>query len=167
MCESGTSTVMTTIPKLRMTLRKSNFVKTAPKTTRDPTYASKQKNNYAQMLIMLHEKRTSNMYTAPPAPNQILRGDVSRAQATKKDPHQDKTTSKPDMKVCHGSGDRYSNSDGYREEYNDYKQTMQEKKECRTNTAPPGPNRTTSSDNCDKRPPGPKAEGMKLVATVS
>ena len=42
---------------------------------------------------------------------------------------------------------------------------MQENKGCRTNAAPPGPNHTTSSDNCNDRPPDPKAEGMKLVAT--
>ena len=42
---------------------------------------------------------------------------------------------------------------------------MQEKKGCGTNTAPPGPNRTISSDNCDDQPPDPNTEGMKLVAT--
>ena len=103
MCKLSTSTVVTTIPKIRTTLRKGNFVKTAPMTTRDPTYANKQINNYAQMPSMVHETRTSNTYNTLPALNQILRGDVLRARATKKDPHQDQTASEPEMKVSHGS----------------------------------------------------------------
>ena len=69
------------------------------------------------------------------------------------------------MQVGDGSRNSHSDGDRYREECDDYKQTMREKKGCRTNTAPLGPKRTTSSDNCDDQPPDPKAEGMKLAAT--
>ena len=103
---------MTTIPKTRTTLRKGNFVKNTPKTTRDPTYASKQINNYAQMPSMVHGIRTSNTYNAPPALNRILRGDISRARATKKDPHRDQTTSELDMQISDGSGNSHSDGDG-------------------------------------------------------
>ena len=91
------------------TLHKGNFLKNTPKTTRDPTYASKQINNYAQTLSMVHEKRTSNTYNASPAVNRILRGGVSRAQATKKKKKtREQTTLEPKKKVGHGSSDSQS-----------------------------------------------------------
>ena len=147
MCESRTLILMTTIPKPRTTLRKGNFVKTTPKTTRDPTLVSKQISNYAQMPSMVHGIRTSNTYNAPPALNRILRGDISRARATNKDPHQDQATSEPKMQIGDVSRNSHSDGAGYREEYDDYKQTMREKNGCPMNTAPPGPNRTTSIIN--------------------
>ena len=165
MCVSRISTVMTTIPKLRMALRKGNFVKTTPNTNRDPTYARKQRNIYAQMPSMVDEKCTSNTYTDPTALNQILGGHVSQAQATNKYPHQDQSTSKPDMQVGHRSGNSYSDGDTYREEGYDYKQTMREKNRCRTNTAPPGPKCMTSSKNCNDQELDPKPEGITLVAS--
>ena len=129
---------MTTIPKLRMALRKGNFIKNTPNTTRDPTYTQKQSKDYTQMPSMVDEKCTSNTYTAPPALNRILRGDVSRARATKKDPHQDQPTSEPDMQVGHRSGNSYSDGDGYQEEGYDHKQRMREKKRVPYGYGPTG-----------------------------
>ena len=145
MCVSRTSTVMTTIPKLRMTLRKGKFVKTTPKTTRDPTYASKQINNYARTSSMVHEKHTSNTYTAPQTLNQIPRGDISRLRAK-------------NINQEHPILERIDK---------DGKQTPQENKGCRTNTAPPGTKRTTSSKNCNDQVPDPKAESIQLVVASS
>ena len=58
MCLSHTSTVMTSDPQLRLTLRKGNCVNKTPYTTRDPTYAREHINNYARMPHIL---RTSNI----------------------------------------------------------------------------------------------------------
>ena len=74
MCLSRTSTVMTSDPQLRLTLRKGNCVNKTPSTTRDPTYAREHFNNYARMPYIL---RTSNTLAAPTAAKRILRG-VSR-----------------------------------------------------------------------------------------
>ena len=63
---------MTTIPKKRTRLDKGNFVKNTPKTTRDPTFASKQMSNYARMPYIL---RNRNTYKSPQAFQRILRGD--------------------------------------------------------------------------------------------
>ena len=153
---------MTTIPKLRTRLRKGKIVKNTPETKRDPTFASKQISNYARMPYIL---RTGNTYHAPPALYRILRGDVSQARAINKDPHRDQATSELKMQVGNGSRNSHSDGDGCREECDYYKRTMRDKKGCGTNTAPPGPKRTTLSDNCDDQPPDPKAEGMKLAAT--
>ena len=144
MCEFHTSTVMTTIPKKRTRLRKGNFVKNTPTTKRDPMFASKQIGNYARMPYKL---RTRNTYNATPALQRILRGDVSRARTFNTDPHRDQATSEPKMQIGDGSGKSHSDGDGYREECDVYKRTMRDNKGCRTNTAPPGRNRTTSSDN--------------------
>ena len=46
-----------------------------------------------------------------------------------------------------------------------YDQTMWEKKGCRTNTAPPGTNHTTSVNNCNDQDPDPMTEGIGLGAT--
>ena len=71
------------------------------------------------------------------------------------------------MQVGNGSATSYNDGNGYVEEgyrYG-YDQTMREKKGCRTDTAPPGTNHTTSVDNCDDQDPDPMAEGIGLVAT--
>ena len=90
MCLSRTSTVMTSDPQLRLTLRKGNCVNKTPSTTRDPTYAREHFNNYARMPYIL---RTSNTSTAPTAVKRILRGDDWQPRATKKHPHEKHPTS--------------------------------------------------------------------------
>ena len=106
------------------------------------------------------------MYNAPQALQQILRGDVSQARAINKDPHQEQATSETNIQIGDGSGNSHSDGDGYREECDDYKRTMREKKRCRTSTAPRGLKRTTSSDNCDDQPLDPKKRGLEATSRI-
>ena len=154
MCSARTSTVMTTILQLRMALRKGNFAKTKPLITRDPTYSKKQSKDYVQMPSMVDRTRTSNTFTAPPALNQILRGDVLQAQAIKKDLHQEHLIS-----IQAATPDATGNSDEAG------KQTMWVNKRCRMDTALMGTNITTSVKNCDDQDPDPMAKGIELVTT--
>ena len=108
MCLSRTSTVMTSDPQLRLTLRKvGKYVnKTVPYTTRDPTYARVHVNNYARMLYIL---RTSNTSTAPTAATRILRGASRPTESKNNQPHQHQPTSESNMQVGDGSGESFSN----------------------------------------------------------
>ena len=153
----------TTIPQLRMALRKGNCVKNTPNTNRDPLYAQKQSNNYAQMPSTV-ELRISNTSTAPIAAKRILRGASRPTESDNNHPHQDQPTSMPQTMPRFGYSYGYTYGYGYGYGY-DYDQTMQEKKGCRTNTAPMGTNHTTSVDTCNDQDPDPMAEGIGLGAT--
>ena len=168
MCIRAQLTVMTTtIPQLRMALRKGNCVKNTPNTTRDPTYAQKQSNNYARMPSMV-ELRISNTSTATTAAKRILRGDDLHPRATKKHPHQKHPTSaNNELRKSRPRADtsRHEQIQVNARLGRGRIKAMWEKKGCRTITAPPS-EPGSSNEHREDQDPDPKAEGIGLVTSA-
>ena len=90
MCVLAQSTVMTTIPQLRMVLRTGSCVNKTPNTTRDPTYTQEQINNCARMPRIV---RTTNTSTYP-QDKRILRGDMWHPTSVANEHREDATVSR-------------------------------------------------------------------------